>query len=138
MTPDKTFPTSTLMITQERVIAIICRYIDTKGLAFAQGRFDEMNADFSAERGWAETAEKIYELFANKRKEEKQQSREERLEEQRIGAPNIVVLTKATSDAKSIGNAEIDKMEVDVKSPGNTIARTIKIDKKDDERNRER
>ena len=130
MTPDKTFPTSTLMITQERVIAIICRYIDTKGLAYAQGRFDEMNADFSAERGWAETAEKIYELFANKRKEELQRIREEKLEELRTAAPTISV----TSEAKAVGKAEIEQMDVEVKSPGNNIARLINLgDSKNDE-----
>ena len=136
MTPDKTISTSTLMITQERVIAIICRYIDTKGLAYAQGRFDEMNADFSAERGWAETAEKIYELFANKRKEEIQRIREEKLEELRTAAPNIHLQNNATStsDAKNIGKVEVEQMDVDVKSPGNNIARIINIgDSKDNE-----
>ena len=130
MTPDKTFPTSTLMITQERVIAIICRYIDTKGLAYAQGRFDEMNADFSAEVGWAETAEKIYKLFATKRKEEIQRLREEKLEELRTAAPTISV----TSEAKAVGKAEVEHMDVDVKSPGNNIARIINIgDNKDED-----
>ena len=132
MTPDKTISTSTLMITQERVIAIICRYIDTKGLAYAQGRFDEMNADFSAERGWAETAEKIYELFANKRKEEIQRIREEKLEELRTAAPRIVMANK--NEARSIDKMEIGEMGVEVNSPGNNIARIINIeDSKDDE-----
>ena len=134
MTPDKTFPTSTLMITQERVIAIICRYIDTKGLAFAQGRFDEMNADFSAEVGWAETAEKIYKLFATKRKEEIQRLREERLEELRESAPKFVMANTNNIEAKAVGKTEVGQMDVDVKSPGNNIARIINIgDSKDDE-----
>ena len=138
MTTETPNSTNTLCITQDDVIRVIKRIIDVDGLEAARAAFKQMNEFFSGVNGWAETTDAVYSLFANKRKEEKQQSREERLEEQRIGAPNIVVLTKATSDAKSIGNAEIDKMEVDVKSPGNTIARTIKIDKKDDERNRER
>ncbi len=138
MTTETPNSTNTLCITQDDVIRVIMRIIDVDGLEAARAGFKQMNEFFSGVNGWAETTDAVYSLFANKRKEEKQQSREERLEEHRIGAPNIVVLTKATSDAKSIGNAEIDKMEVDVKSPGNTIARTIKIDKKDDERNRER
>lgn len=138
MTTETPNSTNTLCITQDDVIRVIMRIIDVDGLEAARAAFKQMNEFFSGVNGWAETTDAVYSLFANKRKEEKQQSREERLEEQRIGAPNIVVLTKATSDAKSIGNTEIDKMEVDVKSPGNTIARTIKIDKKDDERNRER
>ena len=138
MTTETPNSTNTLCITKDDVIRVIKRIIDVDGLEAARAAFKQMNEFFSGVNGWAETTDAVYSLFANKRKEEKQQSREERLEEQRIGAPNIVVLTKATSDAKSIGNAEIDKMEVDVKSPGNTIARTIKIDKKDDERNRER
>ena len=134
MTPDKTFPTSTLMITQERVIAIICRYIDTKGLAYAQGRFDEMNADFSAEVGWAETAEKISKLFATKRKEEIQRLREERLEELRESAPKFVMANTNNIEAKAVGKTEVGQMDVDVKSPGNNIARIINIgDSKDDE-----
>lgn len=134
MTPDKNIPTSTLMITQERVIAIICRYIDTKGLAYAQGRFDEMNADFSAEGGWAETAERIYKLFANKRKEELQRLREEKLEELRESAPRFVMANTNNVEAKAVGKAEVGQMDVEVKSPGNNIARIINIgDSKDDE-----
>lgn len=133
MTTDTPTSTNTLCITKDDVISVIMRIIEVDGLEAARAAFKQMNEFFSGMKGWAETTEAVYTLFANKRKEEKQQSREEKLEEQRIGAPNIVVLTKATSDAKTIGNAEIDKMEVDVKSPGNTIARTIKIDRNDDE-----
>ena len=123
---------SKLKITQERVVAIVSRLYDTKGLEYAQDEFERMNAFFSTERGWAETAEAVYDFFAEKRKEEKQQLREEKLEEQRAAASNVVVLTKAISDAKNIGTADIDKMDVDVNSPGNTIAKTIKIGKDDD------
>ena len=125
MTTDKTISTSTLMITQERVIAIICRLMDTKGLAFAQEKFDEMNVLFSAERGWAATAEEIYRLFAEKRKEEHQRQREEKLEELRMSAPHIVMAN--SNEARAVSKEEIDKMNVEVKSPGNNVAQIIKI-----------
>ena len=133
MTTDKTISTSTLMITQERVIAIICRLMDTKGLAFAQEKFDEMNVLFSAERGWAATAEEIYRLFAEKRKEEHQRQREEKLEELRESAPKFVMANTNNIEAKAVGKAEVEQMDVEVKSPGNNIARIINLgDSKDD------
>ena len=134
MTTDKTISASTLMITQERVIAIICRLMDTKGLAFAQEKFDEMNVLFSAERGWAATAEEIYRLFAEKRKEEHQRQREEKLEELRESAPKFVMANTNNIEAKAVGKAEVEQMDVEVKSPGNNIARIINLgDSKDDE-----
>lgn len=133
MTIDTPNSTNTLCITHDDVMRIISRIIKVDGLEAARAAFKQMNELFSGIIGWAEVTEEVYTLFANKRKEEKQRAREEKLEELRIAAPNIVVMSKATSDAKTIGNAEIDKMEVDVKSPGNTIARTIKIDRNDDE-----
>ena len=133
MTIDTPNSTNTLCITQDDVIRIIRRIVKVDGLEAARAAFKQMNEFFSGIKGWAEVTEEVYDFFAEKRKEEKQRAREEKLEELRIAAPNIVVMSKATSDAKTIGNAEIDKMEVDVKSPGNTIARTIKLDRKDDE-----
>ena len=122
-----------LKITQERVVSTICRIIKTKGLEAAQDAFEQMNAFFSTEKGWAETANEVYGLFADQRKEKEKQLRKEKLEEQRAAASNLVVLSQATSDAKNIGKAEIDKMGVEVTSPGNIIARTIKLDKKYEE-----
>ena len=122
-----------LKITQERVASIILRIIDTKGLEVAQDSFEQMNAFFSTEKGWAETADEVYAIFAYKRKEEKQKLREEKLEEQRAAASNLFVLNKATSDAKNFGKAEIDKMDVDVSSPGNNIAKYINLGKDYDE-----
>ena len=91
-----------------------------------------MNDLFSGVKGWAETTEVVYQLFANCRKEEKQQSRKEKLEDQRAGASNFYVLNKAISEAKNIETTEIDKMDVEVKSPGNNIARIIKIGEDDE------
>ena len=48
------------------------------------------------------TTEAVYDFFAEKRKEEKQQLREEKLEEQRAAASKLYVISKATSDAKTI------------------------------------
>ena len=124
---------SKLKITQDRVVATICRIIDTKGLEVAQESFEQMNAFFSTEKGWAETADEVYAIFADKRKEEKQKLREEKLEEQRAAASRLFVLNKATSDAKNFGKAEIDKMGVEVNSPGNNIAKYINIGNEYDE-----
>ena len=123
---------STLNITKDNVMEVIRRVYYVDGLDAARAAFKQMNEFFSGLKGWAETTEAVYGFFAEKRKEEKQQLREEKLEEQRAAASKIVVLTKATSDAKTIGTAEIDKMDVDVKSPGNTIAKTIKIGQDDE------
>ena len=112
---------SKLMITQESVLRIVELIYDIKGLEVAMANFEQMNTFFSTEPGWAEAAVEVYSFFAMKRKEEKQQSRAEKLEEQRAGAPHLVVMSQATSDAKVI-----DKMDVDVNSPGNNIAKIIK------------
>ena len=124
---------SMLNITTNDVMGVIKRIIEVDGLDAARAAFKQMNEFFSGMKGWAETTEAVYALFAEKRKEEKQQSRNEKLEEQRAGAPNLFVLSKATSDAKNIGTAEIDKMDVDVNSPGNNIARIIKLGKDNEE-----
>ena len=127
---------NTLNITQIDVMKIIMRIIKVDGLEAARASFKQMNDYFSGMKGWAETTDAIYDLFAEKRKEEKQQLREEKLEELRTAAPNIHLQSNATStsDAKSIGKAEVGQMDVEVKSPGNNIARIINLrDSKDDE-----
>ena len=127
--------TNSLNITKDDVMKVIKRIIKVDGLEAARSAFQNMNDYFSSIQGWAETTDELYDLFAEKRKEEKQQQREEKLEEQRAAASKFVVVSKATSDAKTIGTAEIDKMDVDVKSPGNTIAKTIKFGKNNDDEN---
>lgn len=124
--------TSTLNITQDDVVKIIRRIIDVDGLEAARAAFKQMNEFFSVMEGWAETADAVYDLFAEQRKAEQQRLRKEKLEEQRAAAPLFVVSSQSTSDAKSIGSAEIDKMDVDVNSPGNNIARIIQFSKDDD------
>ena len=73
--------------------------------------------------------------LAEKRKEEKQQQREEKLEELRTAAPNIHLQNNSTSmsDAKNIRKVEVGQMDVEVKSPGNNIARIINIGDNNDE-----
>jgi len=132
MTPDPNND-NTLNITKDDVMRIIKRVYHVDGLDASRAAYKQMNEFFSGLKGWAETTEAVYYFFAEKRKEEKQQLREEKLEEQRAAASTFVVLNKASSDAKNIGKAEIDKMSVDVNSPGNNIARTIKLDNKYDE-----
>ena len=124
---------NTLNITKDNVMGVIGRIYHVDGLDAARAAFKQMNEFFSGLKGWAETTEAAYDFFAEKRKEEKQQSREEKLAEQRAAASQFVVLNKAVSDAKTIGKAEIDQMDVDVKSPGNTIAKTIKIGNDDEQ-----
>ena len=119
---------NTLNITQTDVMMIITRIIKVDGLEAARAAFKQMNDFFSGMKGWAETTDAVYDLFAEKRKEERQQLREEKLEEQRAAASQLFVLNQASSDANNIGKADVD-MKVDVSSPGNTIAKTIKYSK---------
>ena len=136
MTTDTTIASSPLNITKDDVMGVIKRIIVVDGLDAARAAFKQMNEYFSGMKGWPETTEAVYPLFAEKREEEKQKLREEKLEEQRAGAPNILVQTNATSasEAKTIGTAEIKQMDVEVKSPGNNIARIIKIGDNEDEK----
>jgi hypothetical protein len=127
---------NTLNITQIDVMRVITRIIKVDGLEAARAAFKQMNDFFSGMKGWAETTDAVYDLFAEKRKEEKQQQREEKLEELRTAAPNIHLQNNSTSmsDAKNIRNVEVGQMDVEVKSPGNNIARIINIgDNKDED-----
>ena len=63
-----------------------------------------MNDCFSTKKGWAETADEVYDLLAGKRKEEKRELREEKLETQRAGAANIVMMNK--NDLTGIGKVD--------------------------------
>ena len=129
MTSENT-PTSLLNITQNDVMEVIRRIIVVDGLDAARAAFKQMNEYFSGLRGWADTTESVYALIADKRKEEKQQQIQEQLEVQRAAAPNLVVMSHSTSDARNIGKTEMD---IDVNSPGNNIAKIIKIGEKHDE-----
>lgn len=126
---------NTLNITQTDVMLIITRIIKVDGLEAARVAFKQMNDFFSGMKGWAETTDAVYDLFAEKRKEEKQQQREEKLEELRTAAPNIHLQNNSTSmsDAKNIRKVEVGQMDVEVKSPGNNIARIINIGENKDE-----
>ena len=99
MTTQQSKTRGRLKITQERVVAIICRIIENEGLEVARQKFQELNDLFSTEKGWAETAAMIYKIFAEKRKEEEQRKREEKLEELRIGAPTIVMQNMNKAEA---------------------------------------
>ena len=119
--------TSLLNITQNDVMEVIRRIIVVDGLDAARAAFKQMNEYFSGLRGWAQTTEAVYALIADKRKEEKQQQIQEQLEVQRAAAPNLVVMSHSTSDARNIGKTEMD---IDVNSPGNNIGKMIKIGEK--------
>ena len=125
-----------LKITNVSVLRIIESYYELKGLKVAMEKLEQLNERFSTEPGWNEASAEIMQYLTEKRKEEQQKQREEKLEELRTAAPNIHLQNNATStsDAKNIGKVEVEQMDVDVKSPGNNIARIIKIgDSKDDE-----
>ena len=100
MTTDTT-STISLNITKDDVIGIIKCAIDVDGLDEAKKLFKLLNGAFSTLPGWKETAAEIYKLFADKRKEEKQQLREEKLEELRAAASSVLVLNK--NDLTGIG-----------------------------------
>ena len=93
-----------LKITQEDVVRVIMRIIDINGLDAAKTAFGQMNDYFSTKKGWAETADEVYDLLAGKRKEEKRELREEKLETQRAGAANIVMMNK--NDLTGIGKVD--------------------------------
>ena len=125
-----------LKITNVSVLRIIESYYELKGLKVAMEKLEQLNELFSTEPGWNEASAEIMQYLTEKRKEEQQKQREEKLEELRTAAPNIHLQNNATStsDAKNIGKVEVEQMDIDVKSPGNNIARIIKIgDSKDDE-----
>ena len=93
-----------LKITQEDVVKVVMRIIDVKGLDAANAAFGQLNDCFSTKKGWAETADEVYDLLADKRKEEKLELREEKLETQRAGAANIVMMNK--NDSTGIGKVD--------------------------------
>ena len=93
-----------LKITQEDVVKVVMRIIDVKGLDAANAAFGQLNDCFSTKKGWAETADEVYDLLAGKRKEEKLELREEELETQRAGAANIVMMNK--NDLTGIGKVD--------------------------------
>ena len=123
---------STLKITHNDVVNIITCIIEVDGLEEAKSVYKQLNAVFSTLPGWKETATDIYKLFADKRKEEFQRQREEKLEELRESAPKFVMANTNNIEAKAVGKAEIDKMNVDVNSPGNNIAKVIQLGKDDE------
>lgn len=129
----------TLNITQSDVLEIINRIYEVEGLAAAREAFKQLNSYFSCIKGWSETTIVIQKFLAEKRKEEQEQTRKYKLEEQRAAAPQIHVVSLSSSDASNnssnIDQADIDKMDVGIYSPGNNIAKTIILDNldKDDE-----
>ena len=119
-----------LKITNVSVLRIIESYYELKGLKVAMEKLEQLNELFSTEPGWNEASAEVMQYLTEKRKEEQQKQREEKLEELRTAAPTISV----TSEAKAVGKAEIEQMDVEVKSPGNNIARLINLgDSKNDE-----
>ncbi len=99
-----------LKITQEDVVRVIMRIIDINGLDAAKTAFGQMNDYFSTKKGWAETADEVYDLLADKRKEEKLELREEKLETQRAGAANIVVMNQNKNESISTGIGKVDQL----------------------------
>ena len=119
-----------LKITKDSVLRIIESYYELKGLKVAMEKLEQLNELFSTEPGWNEASAEVMQYLTEKRKEEHKKQREEKLEELRTAAPTISV----TSEAKAVGKTEVEKMDVEVTSPGNNIARIINIgDNKDDE-----
>lgn len=132
MSNDTSITRNTLHITKDDVIAIIMSTIAMDGLDEAKRVFKQLNAVFSTLSGWKDTAAEIIKLFADIRQADLQKQREEKLEELRESAPKFVMANTNNIETKAVGKAEIDKMDVDVNSPGNTIARTINLGDKNE------
>ena len=124
-----------LKLTQDRVVGGIVFAIETDGVEKAKLLFDMLNTYYSTEPGWPETALEIRKLFADIRKQEEERryaEKEAKRALDRLKATTPSTLITNNNENRNIGKEEID-MDVDVKSPGNTIARTIKIIKEDEE-----
>lgn len=116
-----------LKLTQARVVEGIIFAIETDGIEKAKQLFDMLNTYYSTEPGWPETALEIRKLFAEIRKQEEQKrhaEKEAKRELDRLKATTPSTFITNTNENKNVGKEEID-MDVDVKSPGNTIANTI-------------
>jgi hypothetical protein len=83
-----------LKITQQRVVDIIVRIINTEGLEAAQEQFKLLNNLFSTERGWSETAAEIYAIFAEEQKRLRIEQLEAELAKQRAGAASFIMMNQ--------------------------------------------
>lgn len=117
----------TFRLTKDDIVRIIKRRIAMDGLEAAKAYFKYMNEDYSGIDGWTEVVNEVYDFFIEEQRKLEEKLHLKSLELQRAAAPNLYVANKAMSEAKSIGKEEIDKMNVEVKSPGNNIARIIKL-----------
>ena len=70
-----------LKITKDSVLRIIESYYELKGLKVAMEKLEQLNELFSTEPGWNEASAEIMQYLTEKRKEEQQKQREEKLEE---------------------------------------------------------
>ena len=122
-----------LKITNVSVLRIIESYYELKGLKVAMEKLEQLNELFSTEPGWNEASAEIMQYLTEKRKEEQQKQREEKLEELRESAPKFVMANTNNIEAKAVGKTEVGQMDVEVKSPGNNIARIINIGDNNDE-----
>ena len=84
-----------LKITQEGVVEVVRSIIEIEGLEAARAFFEHMNKYFSTERGWAETAMEVRDLFAEVSRMERKRQVELELARIRAAAPNIFQLLPA-------------------------------------------
>lgn len=116
----------TIVVSPAEIVERITASLKAKGLEKTQEDYDGMEHLLSGLPWWSMVKSEADILFADERK---------RLEELELArakatAPNVYQFMPSAT-------AGID-MDVDVKSPGNTIARTIKIERKDEDRHGER
>ena len=123
-----------LNITQERVVVNIRRVMESEGLEVARAEFKHLNDLFSTERGWGETAEAVYALFAEEQRrlaEEAKVARLEehaaRMEEQRAGAPSIYMFNQNEATGMKRPKFRADQM-VGFAEDGSEIIHTNKND----------
>ena len=79
-----------LSISQERVVVVLMRVIDTEGIEAAQEKFRVLNELFCTEEGWAACASAVYDLFAEQQKRLHREQLAQELERARAAAPTIV------------------------------------------------
>lgn len=100
-----------LKITQERVVEVILRIIETEGLEEARAQFKLLNNLFSTERGWSETAAEIHLIFAEVQQRLRKEQLEMELAKQRAGAPSIIMMSQNEAngviDSRKVFNRDV-------------------------------
>ena len=111
-----------LKITQDRVVTIMMRIINTDGLETARTMFKLMNDIFSTERGWAETADEVYAVLAEAQRRQHSEQLAEDLARLRASAPSILMVnSNEATGVKDLNNSLANNFIGDVQTVFNEI-----------------